>query len=183
MALSAPKQSVIDVFNNSTARTQEHFRHVPSLIQQYQPSVALGYVFDRTAEAHNAIIVAGLVVKHRAYRDVAREIASFQECTWDEFHYEFQTVFGSVIPETASDPYIFANEMRRALMSGKRVSSKDQCAVIENVLRYADAFDAFVWADARLHPFSDLSKVKSRGAALDKESTRWVLKGMGFPLL
>ncbi len=183
MALSASKQSVIDVFNGTTARTQEHFRYVLSLIEQYKPEVALGYMFDRVAQSHNQLIVAGLVLKHKAHRDVAREVAAFHECTWDEFHYEYQTVFGAVIPEAAADLYIAANEQRRAFMSGKRVSSKDQSIVVENLLKYADAFDEAVWADARLHPFSDLSKTKPRGSSLDKDSTRWVLKGMGFPIL
>lgn len=183
MALSATKQHVIDVFNASSKRTQEYFRHVPNLIEQFVPEVAVGYVFDRTAAAHNGVIVAGLVVKHKAHRDVAREIAVFQECAWEEFHYEYQTVFGNVIPEAISQQYIYANEKRRALLAGKRVSSKDQCEVIEVILQYADTLDEFVAKNSRLHPFSDLSKAKPRGNALDKESTRWVLKGMGFPML
>lgn len=183
MALSAAKQGVIDAFNASSARTKEYYAIVPGLIEHHKPDVALAYVFDRAAAAHNATIVAGLVVKHRAHRDVAREIASFQECAWDEFHYEYQTVFGSVIPESVSAIYGEANEVRRHFLSGKRVSSKDLCATVSQMLKYSDELDAFVYSDARIHPFSDLSKTKSRGAALDKNSTRWVLKGMGFPIL
>ncbi|NNE36590.1 MAG: hypothetical protein HKN13_15255 [Rhodothermales bacterium] len=183
MALSAAKQAVVDAYNEATARTKEHFRHVPSLIEQYKPEVAVGYVFDCASAAHNATIVAGLVTKHKAHRAVAREVAVFQECAWDEFHYEYQTVFGSVIPEAVSILFGEANELRRALLSGKRVSSKDQCGLIIQMLQYADALDEFVYADARIHPFADLSSAKPRGSSLDKSSTRWVLKGMGFPIL
>ena len=93
MALSKPKQQTIDVFDGADKRTKEHFRHVPSLIEQFVPEIAMVYVFDRAAAAHNALIVAGLVTKYKVHRDVAREVAVFQECTWDEFHYEYQTVF------------------------------------------------------------------------------------------
>lgn len=183
MALSASKTQLIDRFNAASKRVQEHFKHLPALTQDFPVSVAVSYAFDRVAVAHNTTIVAGLVKKYRLNKDVAREIADFQRGSWDEFHYEYQTVFGSVIPDEISDQFAAAEMKRDHLLSGKRVSSTEQGAAVELLLAYADTLDAFVAKDAKLHPFSDLTGVKSRSTPLDKTTSRWILKGMGFPLM
>lgn len=49
-----------------------------------------------------------------------------------------------------------------------------------DILDYATGFNDFVYGIAGLRPFGQLKGFKGRAASLEKSTSRWVLRGVGF---
>lgn len=65
-------------------------------------------------------------------------------------------------------------------MHGKPPAASEVRNAIAQVLDYTRDFDALVHRLAGFHPCGDLRGFKGAKAPLDKATTGWVLKGMGF---
>jgi hypothetical protein len=67
-------------------------------------------------------------------------------------------------------------------MQGKKTLEQKKCEAIAEALQYAEKFNEIVYAAAKLRPFGNLKEFQVNGKSLSKATTRWVLKGMDFPL-
>jgi hypothetical protein len=65
-------------------------------------------------------------------------------------------------------------------MHGKGASDDDKRNAIAHVLEYAQELNDLTERLGGPRPFGDLRGFKGAGQALDKATTHWVLKGMGF---
>ena len=75
-----------------------------------------------------------------------------------------------------------AEEIRDKVMHGKTTTDKEKREALASIIEYAERFNALVSGIAAFRPFGDLRGFKGRGQSLDKSTSRWLLKGMGFPI-
>ncbi|HYN46308.1 MAG TPA: hypothetical protein VES64_06420, partial [Allosphingosinicella sp.] len=64
---------------------------------------------------------------------------------------------------------------------GKALPDAEMRAGLRDAFDFCEAFNEFVFGAGGFRPFGQLRGFKGRGEALSKETTRWVLRGMGIP--
>ena len=65
-------------------------------------------------------------------------------------------------------------------MQGKQATAANLRKAIHDVFEYAKEFNNLVSSLEGFKPFGDLRGFKGRRENMDKNSTRWILKGLGF---
>ena len=152
------------------------------LVADFPLEVALSYIFSRVEFAHNMTLYCGIVKLHRAEPSMARAAVDTQHMTRQQFRDKFQAIYGAPISEPTTRLIKSAEAVRDKVMHGKTTTEKVRRGAIDHVLEYANRLNAEVLKLGGPMPFGDLRGFKGRGEALDSSTTRWVLKGMGFPV-
>lgn len=173
-------RAVVKDFETAPRETQEYFKHLPKLAKEFPWDVALSYLFARVELAHNMAIYCGVVKLHRANADLARRAVEKQYMKRAEFKKLFKTIFGKEIKEAIWQKFERAASIRDKVMHGKPVAAADKRKAVVDIISYAQQFNKFVSNAAGFKPFGSLRGFKGRGKRLDKSTTRWLLKGMGF---
>jgi len=159
---------------------RNYFPCVLGLIDAFPLEVGLSYVFSRTELAQNDAIYCGLLKLHRAHREVVESVLLKQRSTRAEYRKFFATVFNSSIPDSTVATIQKAEGIRDRVMHGKTPPPSEIRNAVAQVLEYTRDLDALVQQLAGFHPCGDLRGFKGAAAPLDKSTTGWVLKGMGF---
>jgi hypothetical protein len=102
--------------------------------------------------------------------------------TRDKFKALFRSIFGKEYPDTLKALIEHAEDMRDTGMHGHATTQPDMRKAIHDVFAYAQQFNAYVEGIAAFKPFGDLRGFKGRAENLDKTTTRWILKGIGFTI-
>ena len=174
-------RSVVSKYNSMPAGIRKYFVHVPQLAEHYPWDVCLAYQFSRVELAHNLAIYCGIVKLHRANPELARAAVERHHITRAGFQDLYRTVFGGVITAPVLALIDEAEDIRDKIMHGKLVSEANKRKAAVDVLRYAKSFNDRTNTLGGIKPFGDLRGFKGRGKALDRATTRWILKGMGLP--
>jgi hypothetical protein len=167
---------------SSTHEVQRYFPHAPKLAKEFPWEVCLAYMFARVELAHNMAIYCGTVKLHRADAELARKAVMQQHMTREGFRDLFKAIYQHAIPDAALAKLADAEGVRDKVLHGKSASDGDMRKAVVRVVEYAEAFNAFSRGVAGVMPFDDLRGFKGRAKSLDKSTTRWLLKGMGFDL-
>ena len=167
-------------FNACPTEVQRYFQHIPQLAPAFPWEVTLSYQFGRVERAHRMALYCGAVKLHRADSKMARQVVEVHYLTRDDFHRLFETIHGKPIPKSTSDTLGEAERIRDRVMHGQGAPDAQQRKAIADVLDYATRLNSFVLGISGFRPFDDLRGFKGRGQALDKSTTRWLLRGMGF---
>jgi hypothetical protein len=169
-------------FDNAPSDVREYLSDLPGLLEQYPLDVALAYVFSRVELAHNMALYCGVVKLHHANIEVARPAIDASHMTRDGFHKKYETVFGRPLPSDTQQLLEDAETIRDEVMHGKRPLEREKRQAIKKVIDYASHFNDAVHSAGKLRPFGKLQGFHGRGTRLSKATTRWMLRGMGFPL-
>jgi len=169
-------------FQAAPQEIQEYFEHFPKLAEDFPWEVALSYMFGRVELAHNMAIYCGAVKLHRTERTVTRIAVQGRHMTRDGFKKLFHTIHGEDVPAEIAKKLEDAEAVRDKVMHGKAATQEEQRRAITDVLQDAKELNDFIDEQSGFRPFNNLRGFKGRAKALDKETTRWVLKGMGFSL-
>ena len=160
---------------------REYFAHLPDLLAASFPlDVSISYSFGKVELAHNMSLYCGVVKKHRANKQIARSVIDAHHMTRAEFRDRYQVVFGAPIPPPVLESISQAEIIRDKIMHGKNTLEREKREALYHVLTYAEQFNEEVHSVAGFRPFGSLKGFKGRAKSLDKATTRWVLKGMGF---
>jgi AraC-like DNA-binding protein len=174
-------RGVVKRYNNTSKEVQAYFANVPTLIEQFDWEVPLGFMFTRVEKAHNTMLYCGAVKRHRANTEVARNFVDRHHMTRREFRRLFKNVFGKPIKPPLQRMIEEAEAVRDKVVHGKRISAAEQRKAIVRVLEYSEAMNDLVCEIAGFKPFTnDLRGFKGRRAALDKSTTTWLMRGLGF---
>lgn len=95
----------------------------------------------------------------------------------------FKTVFGEHIPDAILAKLSAAEAVRDRFTHGKMfepTQAQSRQAMIE-IFEFAEEFSVYVHGLAGFRPFGDLRGFKGRAEPLSKETTKWVLLGVGIP--
>ena len=169
-------------FKDASEDIQAYFEHLPDLLDQFPMDVCLAYAFSRLELGQNMALYCGAVRIHKVNSEVARNAVSKQHMTRESFIELYKTVFDVNLPRTAHADLRSAAKTRDAIMHGKTATDNDVRNAIARVLEYADEINKQLQRKHGLKPFGNLKGFAGRSKKLDKRTSRFVLKGMGFPV-
>ncbi len=174
-------RGVVNKYKGCSEEVQSYFANIPSLVESYDWETSLGFMFIRVEKAHNRMLYCGATKLHRANTEVARNLVDEHHITRKEFRRLFKNVFGKPIDKQLVGLLNEAETVRDKVVHGKRTGVAEQRKAIVRVLEYAEGMNSFVSEISGFKPFTnDLRGFKGRGGALDKSTTRWLMKGLGF---
>ena len=180
--MTIPKKSpgIVKEFEKCSTEVKAYFVHFPSLAKEYPWDVVIAYLFSRVELAQNMTIYCGCVKCHKVDSSLAWTAIDNQHLTRKDFKDFYKAIFGKNISKNLESKLEFAEKVRDKIMHGKRVSEDDKRQAVIDVFKYADEFNTEVQNVAQFRPFKSLKGFKGRGKSLDKSTSRWVLKGIGF---
>jgi hypothetical protein len=182
MSAIKSKPGLLNRFNSAPKEVRDYFTHLPKLVEGFPLDVVLSYVFAQVELAQNMALYCGIVKLHKADGQLARSAIDAHHMTRKEFRERFAVVFGSPIPDAVANSLGKAESVRDRVMHGKYTIDLDKRNAVAHVIEYAEQLNAHVHGIAGFRPFGDLRGFKGAAKSLDKSTTRWVLKGMGFPV-
>ena len=182
MTLARSRKGVLNDYNAAPAQVQKFFVHLPKLLDDLSLDVSLSYVFSQVELAQNLTLYCGIVKLHRADSTLARTAIDTHHMSRGDFKQKFEAVFGKPIPEKIGKLLETAEATRDRVMHGKSTTEKEKRQALVDVLQYAREFNELVVSLASFRPFGELRGFKGRAKPLDKSTTRWLLKGMGFSI-
>ena len=174
------KPGLLKFFKQSPAVVQDYFEHLPSLIETFPLDVALAYAFARVELAHNMALYCGIAKLHQVDRDLVHRAVQAHHMTRAEFRAKYEVVYGKALPPATCALLTQAEGVRDLVMHGKSSSDDHKRNAIAHVLAYAARLNETTLSCDGPRPFGDLRGFKGAGQALEKKTSRWVLKGMGF---
>lgn len=181
MPIPATRIGVKGHYDARPNAVQEYFEHIPGLlIAAFPLDVCIAYAFGQIELAHNMTLYCGVMKKHKAERTVARAVIDAHHMTRTEFQERFEVVFGAPLSPPVLDPLVQAEAIRDKIMHGKRTLEREKREALYHILTYAELFNDELQTVAGFRPFGSLKGFKGRAKSLDRATTRWVLKGMGF---
>jgi len=176
------KKTLLKFYSACSEDIRDYFEHLPSLIEKYPLEVALAYAFSRLERGQNMALYGCVVKIHKVDVSLAKTALRNQHMNRDGFIKRYKELFGFEIPREAQGSLKKAESTRDAIMHGKKPIQADMRNAIGQVLAYAEAMNAQISAKENFKPFGNMTGFKGRGQALDKRTSRWVLKGMQLGL-
>jgi hypothetical protein len=172
---------VLNHFKNSHADVRNYFHAFPELVEKYSWDVPIAYVFSRLERAKHETIYCGIVKLHRTDSSMTRELVDKDHMSRGRFRELFKTVFGKPLSKALLDKLSEAEAVRDKVIHGKKWTEAQARTSLIDVFDFATGFNDFVEEAGKFRPFGDLRGFKGRKEPLSKETTRWVLRGMGIP--
>lgn len=180
MAVPGTWRGLVSRYSSCSNEVRDYFRHFPSLAKDYPWDVSISYMFGLVELAQNMTLYCGVVKLHRVNVTMARTAINNHHITRDGFKILYKSIFGKALKSSVSKKIAEAEKIRDKILHGKSVSEADKRKAVIDVLEYAEAFNSELNAVANLTPFGSLKGFKGRATSLDKSTSRWVLKGIGF---
>ncbi len=157
------------------------------LIEGTNPlEVALAYLFLQTETAQNRTLYGGLLKKHRAHKDIARKMIESHRLTREEFPKFYKNILGEDLPNGIAGKLKQAEKIRDKVVHGKSFVIGENNwepqirEAICDVLEYAEQMNSHLQEIAGFQPFASMRGITGARTPLNKTTTRWLLKGMGF---
>ena len=173
-------KGLLKKYDTASGGVRGYFPHFKKLSEDLPYDVVLAYVFSQVELAQNMTLYCGIVKLHRADAVVARKVVDAHHMTRPEFRDKVKVVYGAAIPAEITLKLDKAEKIRDKMMHGKACTDAEKRNALGYVLEYADDVNAHLEKEAGIQPFGDLRGFKGRAQSLDKSTTRWILKGMGF---
>ena len=176
------KVGLLKIFNGCSDRVKSYFEHLPKLLDDFPLEVTLAYCFERLELGQNMALYCGAVKLHRANAEIASSVVSTHHMTRQRFVELHKTTYGFDLPEAAATSLKTAEDTRDTVMHGKLASGDRLRNAIARVLEYSDAMNSQLNQMCGLEPFGERRGFAGRLVKLDKRTTCFMLKGMGFTL-
>jgi hypothetical protein len=163
------------------------FPEVPELIDSsFSLDILLAYLFFRIEQGQRLTLYCGARKLHRTESTLTWKAIDSHDLTRAGFRDLFRTIYGFDMDKAAADSLADAEKIRDKLMHGKVLTEKDKREAISKVMHYAKEVNDLIAVKKSLgfKPFcGDLRGFVGRLEPLDRSTTRWILKGMGFAIL
>lgn len=168
---------------------QSYFEFFPELINickksskwsAWDPLIA--YLFSRVERAQMMSLYCGLVKLHGVDKDLAWNAISHTNITRGNFSDFYEKVFGCALGNIAQK-IEHATEVRNKIIHGmeRNVNKDERPQAVMEVLEYSKLFNEQLPDTAGFQPFGNLRGFhKGRKIWHTNETSRWILKGMGF---
>lgn len=176
------KNGLLSFFNACPPEIRKYFEHLQKLVEDFPLDVALAYMFSRVETAQTMSIYCGATKLHSCDKDLAWQAVTRHRMTRADFREKFAMIYAQPIPDATAKLANTAEVVRDRIMHGKPTTDDDRRNAIAHVLQYAVDVNAFVATVNGPPPFDDLRGYKGAAKGLSKSTSRWVLKGMGFPV-
>lgn len=180
MARVPSYKALLKIHKALPTEVQAHFSHVPKLIEGFPYEVALAYSFLKIEQAQNRALYGGVVKVHRGDAEFVRRVMNFQHLTREGFKDIYKNVFGVALTKATAAKLETAEKIRDRVIHGKAVDDNEMREAIADCLEYACLFNADVSTCAAFKPLGDMRGFKGRADSLDKRTTKWLMRGLGF---
>jgi len=174
-------KQVLSHFNAKPNEVRDYFLPFPKLLQDYPLDVAVSYVFSRVEVAKHSTIYCGIVKLHWTDSSLTSELVDIDHMSRGRFRDLFKMVFGKPLDGNLWEKLQEAEYVRDKIAHGKQWTTAQARKALIDIFDFAEGFNVFVYELAGFKSFGDLRGFKGRKESLSKETTRWVLKGMGIP--
>lgn len=154
---------------------------VPELVESYIWEVAIAFVFTRIEAIHHETLYRGLVKRHRTHASLTRDLLDRDHMTRRRFRELFKTVFDVPIPHALDEHLSDAEAIRNRVVHGKSLTGAQARGCLMSAFEFLEGLNDFVYVTAGFRPCADGRGFKGRVESLNKETSRWVLRGMGIP--
>jgi hypothetical protein len=176
-------KALLKFYENRPTEVKTHFEHLPKLVGDDLPyEIAIAYVFLKIEQAQNRALYGGVVKIHRGNAELVGRMLNIQHLTREGFKDIYKNVFGNALKEGIANKLKDAEKARDKVIHGKSVTDDELREAIADVLEYAEAFNVEVNTVAGFKPFADMRGLKGRAESLDKRTTKWLMKGLGFSI-
>ena len=168
-------------FKDAPDAVTEYFEPIPELVEHYPWEVSIAYAFSLLEKSHTRALYAGAAKLHRANTTVARSFVDDKHITRKEFQRLFRNVFGTPIPKDALETLKEAEKVRDKILHGKETQEWEKRKALVALLAYAERLDELVWDMAGFRPFAvHMRGFVGRREPLDRSTTKWLMRGLGF---
>lgn len=181
MEAAGSYKGVLKKYESCNGDLKAYFQHLPSLVTSNYPwEVLIAYLFMRVEAAHNRAIHGSVVKLHRANVEVVSSMLDSHRLTRNDVSRLLYTITDQELPKDLDATLKRAEGIRDRCVHGKSVSPAQARQAVLDVLNYAEGFNAHLKGIAGFEPFGDMRGYKGRLEPLDKSTTKWLLRGMGF---
>ena len=154
--------------------------------------ILIAYLFMRVEQAHLMTLYAGLLKKYKIDRKTAVKALDNLRILRKEFLKFYETLAKKPLEAEVIRKINIAEETRdkimhgRSLVHGQGISDSEKVAppekrkAIAAILDYAIIYNKQTERDFGFQPFGGMPGFKGNTQPFDKETSRWVLIGMGF---
>ena len=183
--IAASRPGLRNLFDKMDPDIGAFFDEFRALVESdFSLQVVLAYVFLRLEQGQHVALYCGARRLHKTDGELTWRALDSQHMLRDTFHKYFEAIYGAALPQGVRDIINPAEKIRDRLMHGKDFDSGELREAISRTLQYADHLNRFL--DGRnvgFRPFcGDLRGFVGRLESMDKATSRWILKGMGFQL-
>jgi len=175
-------RNLFDTFDNDIKTYFDEFRALVD--STFSLHVLLAYCFFRLEQGQRITLFCGARKLHKTDSELTWKAIDGHYMSRENFQRFFEVIFSAGIPAPIQEIIKPAEDIRDRLMHGRGLDEGEVREAISRVLHYASAINGFL--DSRNAGFrtfvGDLRGFVGRLEALDKSTSRWILKGMGFQL-
>ncbi len=174
-------KALLKIYEKQPEEVRGHCEHIPNLIENF-PSyeAALAYAFLKIEQAQNRALYGGVVKLHRGDAEFVRRVMNHQHLTRDGFKDLYKNVFGTSLSKPTAAKLNNAEKIRDRVIHGKSVAPDEMRKAIADCLEYGNLFNIDVSDAAGFKPLGNMRGFKGRGIPLDKRTTKWLMRGLGF---
>ena len=153
---------------------------VPELVENYKWEVSIAFVFMQIESMLHYTLYRGLVKIHRTDAVLTRDLLDRDHFTRARLKELIKTVFGAAIPADVDNHLKAAETIRNRAIHGKKVTDVQARACLMAAFEFLEGFSNAVEKTANFRPCGDGRGFKGRAQSLSKDTSRWVLRGMGI---
>ena len=172
---------VIRHYEAAPEQVRNYFPSLAELVEKYSWEVPISYAFSRLERAKRSTIYCGVVKLHWCESTLTRKLINEDHLSRGRFKELFKVVFGKPVPRQLMEKLEKAEIIRDKISHGMEWQQAEAREGLVNLIDFATEFNEFVATKADFQPFGDLRGFKGRKESLTKQTTRWVLLGMGIP--
>ena len=158
-----------------------YFGDPPKLVEQFVWEIPISYMFSKIEVAKRRTLHGGIVKIHRTDSALTAEMLDIDHMTRGRFRALFKIVFDKEIDQAILKKLSDAEAVRDRVAHGRRLNEAAARQCLADALDFSEELNEFVNGIAKFRPFADLRGFKGASAPLSKDTTRWVLRGMGIP--
>lgn len=168
-------------FESSDERIKRYYSDLPKLIDgNFSYQICIAYCFLKVEQALNRTLYGGVAKVHRGDKDIAQRIVNMHHLTRDGFLNLYRNIFGRPLNDDVLNKIKAAEKIRDKVIHGKRVTDPEIREAIIDVLEYSQSLNIEVHSIAGFYPFGDMRGFKGRSKPLDRRTTKWLMRGLGF---
>ena len=176
------RRGVINKLLDAPDDVKWFFKYLEELIERFPWEVSLSYAFSQVEKAHIMTLYCGVVKLHRVKSELAKKAVDNFENRDKEFRNLYEKIFGSAVNAALSDTLDQARHVRNRALHGHSLPDREFRKAITKIIDYAAGFNQQCHEIAGFQPFGRRQGFKGAGKSLDNSTSRWLLKGIGFPL-
>jgi hypothetical protein len=178
---AANRKQVISRYENLPDDIQSWLDGLPDLIKDFRWEISVAFVFMQIESMFHNSLYRGLVKIHKTDSQLTKQLLDRDHFSGGRIKELYKTIFGIPIPHEVYLHLDAAVKIRNRAIHGKKITQPEARQCLMEAFNFLEAFSTEVSKVAKFRPCSDGRGLKGAAEALSKDTSRWVLRGMGIP--